>query len=204
MPFLGVVGARLVSGGDRLGLRVGHRVSLRALGPWGAPSPHPNALAHHTEAAFEPPFLSGPSRSRRGDPRSKTEVFQFQKPSDFSLFLAVSRLNWTHKKRWSGVLGPAEAPGLRRRSAGRSFVQWKSVRLTLPPSTLPCPPSTSRELPPHSPRLWEKAQAGKEPRPSRDPKSGPAGLEQWSGKLVKRFFSPPHILLSSCPGPQPL
>ena len=137
-----------------------------------------------------PPFLSGPSRSRRGDPRSKTEVFQFQKPSDFSLFLAVSRLNWTHKKRWSGLLGPVAAPGLRTRSAERRFVQWKTVRLTLPPRTLPCPPYLPRS-PPHSPRLWEKA-AGKEPRPSRDPKSGPAGLEQWSGKLVKRFFSPAY------------
>ena len=190
-----------MSGGDRQAASV----TGCHWGPWGPGGPRRLTLTLlPITLPPRPPFLSGSSRSRRGDPRSKTEVFQFQKPSDFSLFLAVSRLNWTHKKRWSGVLGPAEAPGLRRRSAGRSFVQWKSVRLTLPPSTLPCPPSTSRELPPHSPRLWEKAQAGKEPRPSRDPKSGPAGLEQWSGKLVKRFFSPPHILLSSCPGPQPL
>ena len=103
--------------------------------------------------------------------------------------MAVSRLNWTHKKRWSGVLGPVPAPGLRTRSAGRRSVQWKSLRLTLPPSTLPCPPYLPRS--PLSSSLG-KSRAGKEPRPSRDPKSGPAGLEQWSGKLVKRFFSPAY------------
>ena len=54
------------------------------------------------------------------------------------------------------------------------------------------------EKPPHSPRLWEKAgKAGKEPRPSAGPKKWPSSTssrteEQWSGKLVKRFFSPAY------------
>ena len=174
------MGARLVSGGDRQGLRVGHRVSLRALGPWGTPSPHPNALAHHTEADLKPPFLSGPSRSRRGDPRSKTEVFRFQKPSDFSLFLAVSRLNWTHKKRWTGVLGPAEAPGLRRRTAGRTFVQWKSVRLTLPP------PFPVRR--PHPENCSLSSSLGK--RPGREGAQAIPGPKKWpsrAGAVVREI-----------------
>ena len=63
----------------------------------------------------------------------------------------------------------------------------------------PNPPSQNPSLsavPPEKPSLLSstlgKSWAGKEPRPSRDPKSGPAGLEQWSGKLVKRFFSPAY------------
>ena len=62
----------------------------------------------------------------------------------------------------------------------------------------PNPPSLHPSLsavPPEKPSLSSslgKSRAGKEPRPSRDPKSGPAGLEQWSGKLVKRFFSPAY------------
>ena len=88
-----------------------------------------------------------PSRSRRGDPRSKTEVFQFQKPSDFSLFLAVSRLNWEHKKRcWGGL----QSPVLRVAPAERSPSQWEAARhisTTPSPTTpfFPRPPRTSRE-----------------------------------------------------------
>ena len=146
-----------------------------------------------------PPFLSGPSRSRRGDPRSKTEVFQFQKPSDFSLFLAVSRLNWTHKKRWSGVLGPVAAPGLRSRSAGRRFVQWKTVLLTLPPRTLPCPPYLPRS-PPRSPRLWEKAGPGRSPGHPGTQKVAQQGLSSGPGNWLKGSFLP-HIPSSWPPAP---
>ena len=86
MPFLGVVGARLVSGGDRLGLRVGHRVSLRALGPWGAPSPHPNALAHHTEAALKRPFFRGPLVQEEAIPDRKLKYFSSKNPATSACF----------------------------------------------------------------------------------------------------------------------
>ena len=142
-----------------------------------------------------------PSRSRRGDPRSKTEVFQFQKPSDFSLFLAVSRLNWEHKKRcWGGCR--ARSYESRPPSGVRANERQPATSPQLPP--LLHPSSLVRpvrpEKPPHSPGLWEKAgKAGKEPRPSAGPKKWPSsrtGRSSGPGNWLKGSFLR-HILLSA-------
>ena len=125
-----------------------------------------------------PPILLGPSRSRRINPRSKTEVFQSKNPMTFP---PVSGLNWPHKKRWSGV--PGGGCGARSKDSQHRLevCPMENCPPTLPARTLPCLPC----LPPRSPRLWGKA-TGKEPRPSWDPKIG-AAYQDWQGRQFEKM-----------------
>jgi hypothetical protein len=89
MPW---AGPRLVSGETQAG-HWGHRARGAGCRAWALGPYAPLLPTMRGSLGPATDFLPHPS-SGRPDPRSKTQVFQFQKPSDFSLFLAVSRLNW--------------------------------------------------------------------------------------------------------------
>ena len=154
----------------------------------GAPSPHPNALAHHT-VRLHRPFFRGPLVQEEAIPDRKLKYFSSKNPATSACFWRF--LGSTGRTRNGGRVcwGRSQRPVLGPAAPGGGLSNGNLSASTLPPSTLPCPPYLPRS--PLSSSLG-KSRAGKEPRPSRDPKSGPAGLEQWSGKLVKRFFSPAY------------
>ena len=85
---------------------------------------------------------------------------------------------WGRSRR--PVLGPA-APG--------GGLANGKVSASNPPSQNP----SLSAVPPEKPSSLSSSLGKSPARPSRDRKSGPAaGHEQWSGKLVKRFFSPAY------------
>ena len=101
------------------------------------------------------------------------------------------------------MLGRVQSPVLRVAPAERSPSQWEAARhlsTTPSPTTpFPCPPRTSREASSLSSSLG-KSREGREgaqaicgtQKVAQQQQEQQDGEEQWSGKLVKRFFSPAY------------
>ena len=178
---------------------VGHRVSLRALGPClGAPSPHPNALAHHT-VRLHRPFFRGPLVQEEAIPDRKLKYFSSKNPATSACFWRF--LGSTGRTRNGGRVcwGRSQRPVLGPAAPGGGLSNGNLSASTLPPSTLPCPPYLPRS--PHSPRLWEKAGLGRSPGHPGTQKVAQQGWSSGPGNWLKGSFLP-HILLSAG-GPQP-
>ena len=134
-----------------------------------------------------PFFWACPLVQEEAIPDRKLKYFSSKNPATSACFWRFlgstgrtrngGRVCWGRSRR--PVLGPA-APG--------GGLANGKVSASNPPSQNP----SLSAVPPEKPSSLSSSLGKSPARPSRDPKSGPAGHEQWSGKFVKSFFSPAY------------